>query len=332
VAGELLRRGHEVGVVVPEPGPATERFAELGAAVHVAALVSLRRPVVIHGARIARAYDLVYSHSSVPGEILGGVAAGLARRPHAVHRHVYAHFSPHAPVRAFQRGLYRLVVGRAHIAAVAPHVADSVAEVGIPRESIEVIPNGVVIPDAPAPPSGNGDAIRIGLLGRFDPQKGADVFVAAARKLGGDAELVLGAPTVHNRHAAELLEAARAANVEVVVPAGPEFLRTVDVVVLPSRYEGHPLTLLEAMALGKPVVASEIPGIREVVESGRTGLLVPVGDADALVAALRSLVESPELRASLGARAREHVTSRYALADVHDRIIRFLEETAQARS
>jgi glycosyltransferase involved in cell wall biosynthesis len=332
IARELVQRGHSVGVVVPDLGPATDRFVELGAHAHTARLVSLRRPGVVGGARIARAYDLVYSHTSVPGEILAGGAAAMARRPHAVHRHIYPHFSPRAVVRAVQRGLYRAVVGRAQIVAVAEHVADAVVAAGIPRDRIEVIPNGVVVPADPAPPHAGDGPVRVGLLGRLDPQKGADVFVEAARKLVGDAELVLGAPSARDRYAQELLAGARAASVDVVIPAGPEFLRSVDVVVLASRYEGHPLVLLEAMALGKPVVATRIPGINEVVESGRTGVLVPPEDADALAATVRSLVESPELRASLGARARELVASRYALADVHDRIVKFLEETARAPS
>jgi glycosyltransferase involved in cell wall biosynthesis len=332
VAGELVRRGHSVGVVVPQLGPATDRFIELGARAHTANLVSLRRPGVIQGTRIAREYDLVYSHTSVPGEILGGIAAAIARRPHAVHRHIYPHFSPRASVRVFQRGLYQAVLRRARIVAVADHVADAVVQAGIPRNRIEVIPNGVVVPAEPALPHTGDGPVRIGLLGRLDPQKGADVFVEAARTIGVEAELVLGAPGAYDLYAEDLLAGARAANVEIVIPAGAEFLRSVDVVVLPSRYEGHPLVLLEAMALGKPVVATRIPGIVEVVESGRTGVLVPPGDADALAATLRSLVENPELRASLGARARELVTSRYALADVHDRIVTFLELAAATRA
>ena len=146
VASELVRRGHSIGVVVPAPGPATSRFAELGASTHTAHLVSLRRPGVIAGARIARRYDLVYSHTSVPGEILGGMAAALAGRPHAVHRHVYPHFSPKPWIRAVQHFLYRHVERRARSVAVARHVADSMVEVGIPRERIEVIPNGVDVP------------------------------------------------------------------------------------------------------------------------------------------------------------------------------------------
>src|SRR6266511_2947114 len=331
IAAELIRRGHEVGVVVPAEGLTTERFATLGARTHTANLVTLWRPGLLHGARIARGYDVVYSHTSVPGEILGGIAAALAGRRHALHRHVYPHFSPRAPARTLQRGLYRTVVRRARIVAVAEHVADAVAAAGIPRERIEVIPNGVVVPAEPAPPRVDDGPVRIGLLGRLDRQKGADVFVEAAGTIGGDAELVLGAPGVRDRYGEELLAAARAANVRIVMPAGPDFVRHDDVVVLASRYEGHPLTLLEAMALGKPVVATAISGVREVLEPDGAGVLIPPDDAQALASAVRLLIEDPARRAALGARAREVAASRYALADVLDRTIAFLERAAGGR-
>src|SRR5439155_5737097 len=119
IAAELVRRGHTIGVVVPAEGPATRRFQALGAPAHTAKLVTLRNPGLLRAARIARRYDLVYSHTSVPGEILGGLAAALARRPHAVHRHVYPHFSPFAPIRLAQHILYRAVDRRARTVAVA---------------------------------------------------------------------------------------------------------------------------------------------------------------------------------------------------------------------
>ena len=331
IASELVRRGHSVGVVVPEPGPATFRFAELGAATHTAQLVSLRRPGVIPGARIARRYDLVYSHTSVPGEILGGLAAALARRPHAVHRHVYPHFSPVPPIRLLQHFLYRHVERRARTAAVARHVADSMVEVGIPRERIEVIPNGVDVPEEPMPIRSGDEPVRFGLLGRLDPQKGGDLFVQAASEIDDGAEFLLGAPGPNDDYGHELLAAAREANVGAVIPAGRDFLRTVDVVVLPSRYEGHPLTLLEAMALGKPVIAAMVPGVREVLEPD-AALLVPPEDAHALADAMRRLAADRELRAELGARGRQVVADRYTLERTHERVVRFLEATAAGRA
>jgi glycosyltransferase involved in cell wall biosynthesis len=331
IAGELRRRGHTVGVLVPAPGPATDRFAALGADVHIATLLSLRRPAgVLSAARIARRYDVVYSHTSVPGEILAGIAAAAARRPHVVHQHPYPHFSPRPQLRALQRFLYRRVVGRARIVAVAAHVADAVVRGGVPRDRIRVIPNGVEIPEAASPPSPTLP-LRIGMLARLDASKGIDVFAEAARsaQLGAEAEFVLGVTAGEGPEAGALLRRAEEAGIATSVPQGPgaEFLRSLDIVVLPSRHEGHPLVLLEAMALGKAVVGSAIPGVREVLEPDPAGLLFPPGDADALADALRSLVADPMLRASLGARAREVASSRFALATMHERVIELLEDS-----
>jgi glycosyltransferase involved in cell wall biosynthesis len=80
------------------------------------------------------------------------------------------------------------------------------------------------------------------------------------------------------------------------------------VVVLPSHREGLPMVLLEAMAHGRAVVATPVGGVPSLVEDGRTGLLVPPGDAEAVRAAMERLLGDPDLRRRLGAAAREKVT------------------------
>jgi glycosyltransferase involved in cell wall biosynthesis len=332
IAEELLRRGHDVGVLVPTRGPASDRFAAAGAKVRLADIVSLRHPVgVASAARAARGYDLVYSHTSVPGEILAGIAAAAAGRPHVIHRHIYPHFSPRRTTRELQRFLYGGVVGRAHVLAVAEHVADAVTAAGVPRKRIRVIPNGIEIPDNASPPSSR-PPLRIGMLARLDPQKGVDVLIRAVREahFGPEVEVVLGAPTAEGPYAAEVLRNVQEAGIQPAIPAGAgvDFLRDLDVVVLPSRYEGHPLVLLEAMALGKAVVASAIPGVREVIEPDAAGLLVPPDDPAALAEALRSVVSDAQLRTTLGARARDVAVSRFALEGVHERVIALLERMA----
>jgi glycosyltransferase involved in cell wall biosynthesis len=77
-----------------------------------------------------------------------------------------------------------------------------------------------------------------------------------------------------------------------------------DIFVLASRREGFPLTPMEASAMGVPVVATDIRGCRQIVEDGTTGLLVPVGDPDALAAAIERLATDPAGRRRLGAAAR----------------------------
>jgi glycosyltransferase involved in cell wall biosynthesis len=82
--------------------------------------------------------------------------------------------------------------------------------------------------------------------------------------------------------------------------------------VLPSRREGLPKSLLEAAACGRPMVATDVPGCREVAIPNETGLLVPPDDADALAAAVEQLAHSPELRARFGRAARRLAEERFA--------------------
>ncbi len=97
----------------------------------------------------------------------------------------------------------------------------------------------------------------------------------------------------------------------------PAVLAVSDVVALPTAYrEGLPRVLLEAGAMGLPLVTTDAPGCREVVEDGVNGFLMPVGDAPALATALRRLIEDPELRRRLGRRSRERVVRRFDLAAI----------------
>ena len=106
--------------------------------------------------------------------------------------------------------LYRAVDRHARTAAVAKHVADAIVETGVPRRTIVVIPNGVEVP-FPRRLATPDRTARIGLLGRLDPQKGADIFLEAAGKVGGGATFVLGAPGVYDAYGEEPVAAARAA-------------------------------------------------------------------------------------------------------------------------
>ena len=93
----------------------------------------------------------------------------------------------------------------------------------------------------------------------------------------------------------------------------PELLAHSDVFVLSSRSEGFPVSVLEAMAAGLPVVATDVGGVAEAVEDGETGLLVPATDAEALARALERLLADGELRRRLGAAGRARALSLFDL-------------------
>ncbi len=103
-------------------------------------------------------------------------------------------------------------------------------------------------------------------------------------------------------------------------------LAAADLFVLPSRAEGISNALLEAMATGLPMVASDIPGNRDVVSDGGDGLLVAAGGGEALSAALGRLLDEPAQRAALGAAARRTVEGRFSLARTADRYLEVLGE------
>jgi glycosyltransferase involved in cell wall biosynthesis len=102
----------------------------------------------------------------------------------------------------------------------------------------------------------------------------------------------------------------------------PELLAGFDVFAFPSRFEGLCLAVIEAQAAGVPVVATPVGGIRETVVDGETGLLVPVGDAAALAAAVCRLLEDPELSARLAAEARSRVRERYSVEHMVEQTLR----------
>lgn len=96
----------------------------------------------------------------------------------------------------------------------------------------------------------------------------------------------------------------------------PEVLSLLNIFILPSLYEGFGIAILEAMAAGKPVVATMVGGIPEFVVSGQSGLLVPPGDAPALARAIKQLLDEPEKARAMGRQGQEHVTKHYSIESV----------------
>ncbi|MCE5328575.1 MAG: glycosyltransferase [Planctomycetaceae bacterium] len=187
--------------------------------------------------------------------------------------------------------------------------------------SIPVIPNGVdtgLFRPAGSPRS-EGGAVIVGTAGGLRAIKNHALLIrscAALAARGLDIELrIAGKGELQNDLAAlaqTLGFAARltlAGNLEDV----PSFLRGLDIFALSSYSEGHPNALLEAMACALPSVATAVGSVREVLEGGRYGRLVPSDDTDAMAAAIASLAGNRELRLRLGQEARQHVCRNYGM-------------------
>ena len=183
-----------------------------------------------------------------------------------------------------------------------------------------------------------GGPIVMMIVARLIWSKGIKEFVAASRILQqgcSRAQLLLFGPYDHG-HPDEVppgfLESVRAENFRAMTLFRTdvrEILSLADVVVLPSYFgEGVPRILLEASAMGKPIVTTDNPGCREVVEHGRNGYLVPVKDPRALAAAIADLSNSEAVRVEFGRHSRLKAETEFDEQLIVDRIVRELYEVA----
>jgi glycosyltransferase involved in cell wall biosynthesis len=220
---------------------------------------------------------------------------------------------------------------------VAPGVAieQELLAAGYPRERICCIPNGVTIPPprTAAARAAARDALVEANPGLMLPLDAPLALYAGRLHEGkGIVQLLQAWKTLASRWPTTRLWIAgegpqrRALQREIselnlegrVLLAGvfdeiDELLAAADLFVLPSFAEGMSLALMEAMAAGLPVVASDIPGNRPLVSDGQHGLLVPPGDAEALAQAIDRIWKEPELAARLGTAARDRAMSRFSL-------------------
>jgi len=206
-------------------------------------------------------------------------------------------------------------------------VGDSLVAEGWDPSRMHVIPNGVdvasVTKAASAPlPAGlslpDGDGPLVGVVARLEPVKGVDVFIRAAMLVAAHSPHVRfvvvggGSAEAELRSLASSLDPGRRIALVGPVAGALPLLARFDVAVVPSRSEGLPTSLLEALALGVPVVASAVGGIPDVVTDGETGVLVPPDDPAALADAIVSLLEGPA--AALGSAGASLVAQRYSVS------------------
>lgn len=216
----------------------------------------------------------------------------------------------------------------AFIAVARPHAEYLVSNEGCPRDRTYIITNGVDTGRfCPRPPDPGlreelglpPDSPVLAIVAALRPEKNHELFLKAAAIIHNRREdvhfLIVGDGP--RRPALEGL-AAEFGLEKVVHFLGtrhdiPDILACTDVVVLSSHMEANPLSVLEAMACGKPVVATRVGSVPTNVIDGLTGFLVPPGDATALVDRCLLLLSSAELREEMGRAGRQHVSARASL-------------------
>ena len=272
-----------------------------------------------------RRFDIVHTHTAKAG-VLGRLAAHRAGVPRLVH--TYHGFPFHEFQTAARRQAYVRIERRlGQITDLALCVGTGVAVEAVRRRLIspERIRTIGVVADVPAPSPGArararaalglpADATVVGAVGRLTYQKAPGDFVAALRALGRPD--VTGVWVGGGELAGQIAAQARQTPGLRVVLAGqrgdvPALLPAFDVFALPSRYEGLPTAVVEAMMCGIPVVATAVNAVGDVVVPGETGLLVPPGHPGLMADAVRFLLDSPEAAARMATAAQARLGQRF---------------------
>jgi glycosyltransferase involved in cell wall biosynthesis len=287
--------------------------------------------------------DIVHTHSSKAGVLgrLASLCTELGHRVHTPHTFAFLFRDMFGPL---QRGLFReveaaLSSATQRVIAVSRSEAETFARSGVvPEERIRVVENGLdPSPWRDARPAERDalglprDAVVGAIVGLLNVAKGQDLAVRALVR-----------PELSNVHwllvgHGELEEPLRSLARELGVSSRvhllgwrddvPSLMKLADFLALPSRWEGMPYVLLEAMAAGKPVVAAAVDGARDLVCEGESGFLCSVGDeADFGRAVARVVAAGSEGRARLGASGARLLGERHSLSAMIEGLTRVYEE------
>ncbi len=290
--------------------------------------------------------DLVHQVAFWPSIVGSLAASGLGvRRVSALAGMGYA-FTSNAPKARMVRMLVRpflrhLLSGpRAAVLVQNPDDLAGMTALGIPRERIFVIAGSGVDTDRLRPLPEPSEPITMAYVGRLLDDKGLRALIAAHAILASRGEnirlLIAGETDPANPASippSEIDAWRKQPSVELLghVPDIETVWAKAHIAVLPSRREGLPKSLLEAAAFGRPLVATDVPGCREIARPGINALLVPVDDAQALADAVQRLARDPALRAKYGAAGRTLVETEFSSARVGAETVKLYRDMLSSR-
>jgi glycosyltransferase involved in cell wall biosynthesis len=347
VAGSLARGEDSMDFVAEQLGVRVEHVAELRrdisvvhdlrAVLSLARLIRRERPTILH------------THTAKAGAVgrIAALLAGDARPPivvHTFHGHVLRGYF--GPVRTYgfrllERWLARMTTA---LVAVSPEVRDDLVKLGVaPRDRFSVVRLGIQLEERVADRDGREETRRVlgigpdrftvGWIGRMTGVKRTSDVLLAFKRLqerGVDACLCMVGdgpdrePLERRAHELGIMRNTLFLGYqEDVAP----FYAAFDAMILPSGNEGTPVSAIESLAAGRPVVATRVGGVPDVVRDGEDGFLVETGDVDSLAERLVQLARDADLRRAMGEAGRSRVFARYSverLIDDVDRLYRSL--------
>ena len=327
---ELMRAGHEAELLCDPRGQLWHRAQQAGIACRPLAIrnsldvtAGLRLRAILNRQR----YDVVHFHTARAH----AMAPYAGRRTGAL---VVTRRMDYPPNRLFAPWLYNRAVDC--IVAISEAVAQELVRARVNRHRIEVIPSGVDCTRF-APPSAAvrqgarerlglmPDEVAIGAIGALVPRKGHRVLIDAMTLVGRDGAqqaasgrlrcLIAGAGQLHQELARHIAQNDLTGRVTLLGPLEEPItlLNAVDIFVMPSLNEGFGVAALEAATAGLPVIASAVGGLLEVVEHGRTGLLVKPGQPALLAKAIQQLASDSASRVSMGSESRKRAVQNWPM-------------------
>lgn len=351
-------RGWDVTAVCSD-GPHIDELRAAGYRIETVPIARSMNPILAAQTLLAlvrlfrrQRFDVLHAHTPVAA-LLGRIAARIAGIPLVVYT---AHgFYFHDEMPSMKRRLFVMLErfgGRFTdllFSQSAEDAEDAVQEGIALRENVLAIGNGVDVARFDPVKVGAGDTAReslgisrdafvVGMIGRQVKEKGVADYLAAAKIVAAknpQAWFLLVGERLASDHAggveAELAAARVALGERLVAPGSrsdiPELLAAMDLFCLPSWREGMPRTIIEAMMMGKPVLATDIRGAREEVVTEQTGLLVPTRSPQALAAAMERFIGDREWAGRLGNAGRQRALLLY---DEKEVVARQLERIALA--
>ncbi|MGP0065772.1 MAG: glycosyltransferase family 4 protein [Isosphaeraceae bacterium] len=242
-----------------------------------------------------------------------------------------------ANFRTVDRGLRLSRRWCRQLVATGPDLAGQLIDVlGVPEDRVRIIPPGISPPEEPLRLTGSGRVPVIGMGGPLEEGSGLMVFLEAARRVldaGRDVEFLIagqGANHIDLRRSSQQLRIGERVTVAEFPSIGAGYWPVLDIYCQPSIVPSAGVTLLQAMAHAVPSIATSVDGLRGLLESGSSGLIIPPDDPDALERAMVDLLDHPEEARRLGWNARERIRTDFDPDVEADRLVELYRAVVDA--